>query len=202
MIKWLVKGVQNEEESYKIWKLFQNLVSNFYGGIFSLSNSYEKNKTCPAAIKHTLNTTWVTSKPDLDIFPTVLNLRWHQWPLSHATSRVLNKTYFQKGQTSDYTISTFYVCTGPILWVKGSMTGTNGARKSPHPFRPWAHRLCNSHMLAGPLPRRDTTTWVTLSQRDHGVSIRTTARPRQDHRAKWLLLLMWRVGWQLTKSAP
>ena len=182
MIKWLVKGVQNEEETYKIGKSLQNLVLNFYGGIYSLSISYEKNKTCPAAIKHTLHTTWVTSKPDLDIFPTVLNLRWHQWPLSHATSMVLNKTYFQKGQTFDYTISTFYICTGPILWVKGSMTGMKRAHKRPSPFRPWAHRLRNSQMLAGPLPRMDTTTWVNSNTRrpwgftsDHG---KTTAGPR------------------------
>ena len=70
-----------------------------------------------------------------------------------------------------------------MLWVKGSMTRTNRAHQRPSPFRPWARRLCNSHMLAGPLLRMDTTTWVN-SNKDHGVSLRTTARPRQDHRGK------------------
>ena len=112
-------------------------------------------------MKHTLNTTWVTSKPDKDLFPTVLNPWWHQWPLAHATSMVLNKTQFQKGQTSDYTISTFYICTGPILWVKGSMIGTDRAHKRPSPLWPWARRLCNSHIAGwaltkeGPIKQRE-----------------------------------------------
>ena len=109
-----------------------------------------------------------------------------QWPLSHTTPNVLNKSIFSTEADPKYVIPILHICTNPILWDESSMTRMDRTYKWSSPFQSWAQRLCSSHIAGwaltdeGPIKLRvrlqQTRSGVTaghtpgITQQDHGIS--------------------------------